>query len=159
MDIPLIERVKIQAQVLVPLIKALRSELGEQRADALVQRTLGELYRAYGDKWWRSQGSPDLGQTMAKAFRGYAAGDAMNYEVVQQTPGAFEVHVTTCRYAQFYQRIGVPELGFLLTCSADFPMAEGYGAGVHLTRTQTLMQGAPYCDFKYTLKNAQGAGD
>lgn len=158
MDIPLIERVKIQAQVLVPLIKALRTELGEPRANALVQRTLGELYRGYGEKWWRAQGSSDLGQTMAKAFDGFAAGDALGYVVVQQTPDAFEAHVTSCRYAQFYQQLGVPELGFLLTCSADFPLAEGYGAGVQLTRTQTLMQGASHCDFRYTLQKAHDTG-
>src|SRR5713101_4989417 len=28
---------------------------------------------------------------------------------------------------QFYKEIGAPELGFLLTCSADFVMAEGFG--------------------------------
>jgi L-2-amino-thiazoline-4-carboxylic acid hydrolase len=60
--------------------------------------------------------------------------------------------VTGCRYARFYSEIGVPELGFLLTCSADFPMAEGFGAGVRLTRTQTIMQGASHCDFRYALK-------
>ena len=32
MDIPLIEQVKIQARVLVPLVKALQAELGEERA-------------------------------------------------------------------------------------------------------------------------------
>lgn len=45
----------------------------------------------------------------------------------------------------------MPELGFLLVCSADFPMAEGFG-GVQLTRTQTIMQGASHCDFRYALK-------
>ncbi|HET9208133.1 MAG TPA: L-2-amino-thiazoline-4-carboxylic acid hydrolase [Burkholderiaceae bacterium] len=149
MDIPLIERVKIQAQVLVPMVKALQAELGEERANALVRRTLGDLYRAYGDKWWRAKGSPDLGEAMAGAFEAFAAGAALEYTVRKQTADAFDVDVTRCRYAQFYQALGVPELGFLLTCAADFPMAEGYGADVQLQRTQTLMQGASHCDFRY----------
>lgn len=37
----------------------------------------------------------------------------------------------------------------LLTCSADFAHAEGFGADIKLTRTQTLMQGASHCDFRY----------
>ena len=37
MAVPLIEQVKIQAQVLVPLVRALQSELGEERANALVR--------------------------------------------------------------------------------------------------------------------------
>ena len=44
MDVPLIEQVKIQAQILVPLVKALRVELGEERANHLVRRTLGGIY-------------------------------------------------------------------------------------------------------------------
>jgi hypothetical protein len=44
-SIPLIERAKIQAQVLVPLVKALQAELGEERANALVRKALGDVYR------------------------------------------------------------------------------------------------------------------
>ena len=49
MDIPVIERAKIQAQVLVPLVKALQAELGEQRANALVRKALGDVYRRLGE--------------------------------------------------------------------------------------------------------------
>ena len=150
MDIPLIEQVKIQAQVLVPLVQNLQAELGEERANAIVRRALGDLYRRYGEKWWRTQG--DLGEKMASAFDTFAREDALNYEVVKQAPDAFEVNVTACRYADFYKKIGAPELGFLLTCSADWSMTDGFGADVQLTRTQTIMQGASHCDFRYVLK-------
>jgi len=155
MDIPLIEQVKIQAQVLVPLVKALQAELGEERANAIVRKALGNLYRRYGEKWWRTQGARDLGEKMASAFDMFAAGDALDYEVVKQAADTFEINVTQCRYAKFYHEIGAPELGFLLTCSADFPMAEGFGADVQLTRTQTIMQGASHCDFRYALKRSE----
>ncbi|MEP6609887.1 MAG: L-2-amino-thiazoline-4-carboxylic acid hydrolase [Burkholderiaceae bacterium] len=155
MDIPLLEQVKIQAQVLVPLVKALQAELGEARANAIVRKALGDLYRKYGETWWRTQGEADLGEKMTSAFAKFAAGDALDYEVIKQAPDAFEVNVTECRYAKFYSEIGASELGFLLTCSADFPMAEGFGAGVQLTRTQTIMQGASHCDFRYALKQSE----
>jgi hypothetical protein len=45
--------------------------------------------------------------------------------------------------------------GEALTCSADFALAEGYGAGVRLERTQTIMQGASHCDFRYALKRSE----
>src|SRR5437764_5970033 len=102
MDIPVIERVKIQAQVLVPLIKTLQAELGEERANAIVRRALGELYRKFGEKWWWAQGPRNLGDNMASAFDMFAAGDALDYKVVNQAPDAFEVDVTGCRYAKFY---------------------------------------------------------
>ena len=155
MDIPLIEQVKIQAQVLIPLVKTLQAELGEERANAIVRKALGDLYRKYGEKWSRTQGAGNLGEKVASAFEMFAAGDALDYEVVKQAPDAFEINVTECRYAKFYKEIGAPELGFLLTCSADFSMAEGFGADVQLTRTQTIRQGASHCDFRYALKKSE----
>jgi hypothetical protein len=144
--------------VLVPLVKALQAELGEERANAIVQQALGELYRKYGEKWWRLQGGNDVGEKVGAAFERFAAGDALKYEVLRKAPDALDLNVTECRYARFYQAIGAPELGFLLTCSADFPMSAGFGADVELTRTQTIMQGASHCDFRYALKKAKDAG-
>ena len=154
MDIPLIEKIKIQAHVLVPLVKTLQAELGEARANDLVRKALGDLYRSYGEKWWRSQGARGFEEKMASAFEMFAAGDALKYDVLKETPDTFDLNVTQCRYAEFYKKIGAPELGFLLTCSADFSHAEGFGPGVQLTRTQTIMQGASHCDFRYALKSA-----
>ena len=160
MDIPLIEQVKIQAQVLVPLVEALRAELGEERAHAIVRKALGGLYRKYGEKWWQAQGARSLGEKVASAFAMFAAGDALDYEVVTETPDALELNVTRCRYAEFYKKIGAPELGFLLTCSGDtdFFHAEGFGADVRLTVTQTIMQGAHHCDFRYARQQGEKDG-
>ena len=55
MGIPPIEQVKIHAKVLIPLIKALRSELGEERADATARKALEDFYRKAGDRCWRRQ--------------------------------------------------------------------------------------------------------
>jgi len=148
-DIPVIEQVKIQAQVLVPLVKALQAELGEQRANALVRNALGDVYRRLGERWWRAKGSSHVGENMASAFASFAKGDAIDYRVRAHSQDAFEIDVTGCRYAQFYRELGEPELGFLLVCSSDFPFAEGFGPEVELTRTQTVMQGASHCDFRY----------
>lgn len=152
MDIPLLEQVKIQAQVLIPLVKTLQAELGEGRANDLVRKALGERYRKYGERWWRAQGERGLGEKMAAAFGSYAVGGALDYEVLDEAPDTFDVNITACRYALFYKQIGAPELGFLLVCSADFALAEGYGGQVQFDRTQTIMQGASYCDFRYRLK-------
>ena len=153
MNVPVLEQVKIQAQVLVPLVKALQDELGEERANAIVRKALGDGYRKMGEKWWRAQGAANLGDTAASAFKKmFSAANALDYEVLRHTPDAFDANVTGCRYAEFYKKMGVPELGFLLVCSADFRMAEGFGADVKLERTQTIMQGASHCDFRYRLR-------
>lgn len=53
MSIPAVEQTKIQARVLVPLIKVLQAELGEERANAIVRKALGDIYRKLGEKWWQ----------------------------------------------------------------------------------------------------------
>jgi len=147
--VSIIEQAKIQAQILVPLVKALQAELGEARANALVRSTLGDLYRRYGEEFARAKNERNLGKVMASAFATYARDDALDYRVLEQSEDAFAMDVTGCRYAEFYRALGEPELGFLLVCSADFPTAEGLGPGITLTRTQTIMQGASHCDFRY----------
>ena len=157
MDMPLIEQVKIQAKVLIPLVKALQTALGEQRANEIVRGALGDLFRKFGEQWWRTRRSTDLGENMASVIEVFAAPDALDYKVIGQTADAFEIDVTGCRYAEFYKALGVPELGFLLTCSGDFAMAEGFGGEVQLVRTQTIMQGASHCDFRYSFKTTATA--
>jgi L-2-amino-thiazoline-4-carboxylic acid hydrolase len=155
MDVPIIEQARIQARVLVPLVNALQAELGEERANAIVRKALGDMYRGLGERFWRAQGTRSLGEKIGSAFVRFADGDALDYQVVKSSDESFEVDVTGCRYAQFYKELGAPELGFLLVCGSDFPMAEGFGPDVKLTRTQTIMQGASHCDFRYTRQRGQ----
>ena len=59
LSVPLLEQVKIQAKILIPLIKALQVELGEERANALVRSALGDA----------GCGAPALGTTKRPATR------------------------------------------------------------------------------------------
>jgi hypothetical protein len=148
MAVSVIEQAKIQAQVLVPLVKALQAELGEEKANRIVRKALGDLYRRFGEEFWKSKSDPNLGN-LASAFKTYAQDDALDYRIGEQSQDAFALDVTRCRYAEFYKALGEPELGFLLVCTADFAIADGFGGDVELTRTQTIMQGASHCDFRY----------
>jgi hypothetical protein len=148
-SVSVIEQAKIQAQVLVPLVKALQAELGEARANAIVRSALRDLFRGYGEEFWRAKNEPNVGEAVASAFKAYARDDALTYDVIEQSENAFAFDVTRCRYAEFYKELGEPELGFLLVCSADFDTAAGFGGDIKLARTQTIMQGASHCDFRY----------
>jgi len=85
MSLPIIEQVKIQAQVLVPLVKALQVELGERRANALVRRALGDIYRRYGEEFWRTKSETNVGNVMASALATFARGEALDYQVREQS--------------------------------------------------------------------------
>ncbi len=156
MSVSVLERAKIQAQVLIPLVKALQAELGEARANALVRSTLGDLYRRHGEAFWKAKNEDNLGKTVSSAFKTYARDEALDYDVIEQSQDAFAFDVTRCAYAEFYKALGEPELGFLLVCTADFATAEGFGDDVRLKRTQTIMQGASHCDFRYRRDPKKG---
>jgi len=156
MDIPIIEQVKIQARVLVPLIKAMRAVLGAELANAIAQEALGPLFRKYGRDWWQKHGSGKPEDKLDALWKEFAAGDALDYEIVRRDAETYDLNVTGCRYAKFFETIGEPELGFLLVCSGDALWAEG--AGIELTLSQTIMQGASHCEFRYRLQQRKGGG-
>ena len=83
MAISVIQQAKIQAEVLVPLVKALQAELGEERANGLVRKALGDVYRRYGEKFWRAKNENNLGTIMASALATYASDDALDYSVIE----------------------------------------------------------------------------
>jgi len=74
--------------------------------------------------------------------------------VLERSDDVFDYNVTRCRYAELYQALGLAELGFVFSCNRDFALIEGFNGGIELTRTQTIMQGAPYCDFRYRKRAA-----
>jgi hypothetical protein len=149
----LLEQVRVQSDVLVPVLRRLREELGAARANALVagalrdwQRTIHERIAAEtpGDGWAK------LGAMAAAKMP--AIGDAVTMEWETRDPsGTMAFKVTRCAFAEFFRALGEPELGALLTCEADFHEIAAIGDGVELTRTQTIMQGASYCDFRYRM--------
>jgi hypothetical protein len=150
-SIPFIEQTKIQAQVLVPLIKAFQAELGEERANQIVRKTLGDWIRKAAEQM-AAQIPGNAIDKVAGAVPYFAAGDAIDVEITKKTDTAFEFNVTGCRYAKFYKELGVPEIGFMLLCNLDYPMTEGFGSDLEFKRTQTIMQGADHCDFRYVLR-------
>ena len=74
-------------------------------------------------------------------------------------PGEFHFNVTQCRYAEMYRELGLGELGAILSCQRDAAFCEGYHPALKLARTQTLMQGASHCDFRYRWEAAPALDD
>ena len=57
-----------------------------------------------------------------------------------------------CRYAEMYREMGLGHIGHLLSCNRDGVFCTGYDPRIKLERTQTLMQGATHCDFRYRFE-------
>ena len=142
--ITLLERTKIQAEVLVPLIKAMEAEMGREQAHGLVRRALGGRIRESISEATSHGGSRE---TIEWALRISKAGDVQDHQRLEAAADEINLDVTRCAYAEFFDQLNEPELGFLLVCSLDYDIADG--AGVTLERSQTIMQGGNHCDFRF----------
>jgi predicted ArsR family transcriptional regulator len=146
----LLDKTRIQAQVLLPVLKTLRAEIGEEKADAIMRQALRgwskDLFAAIGQ---RIDGSP---RRKWAAMHG-AMADATEHDVtvkmLRKDKEALEFDVTGCRFAEFFRALGEPELGALLVCSTDIDIAAAGGDDVSFARQETIMQGAPRCTFRY----------
>jgi hypothetical protein len=148
-DVTLLDRAKIQSEVMIPLIRALEREVGVPRAHDIVRGALSAEFRDMARQWVQEAG----GDKMA-AFGRFAVysngGDPLEFEMLDAPPTELHFDVTRCDYARFFEEIGAPELGFLLVCSTDAPIAEGMGMA--LSREHTIMQGGDHCDFRYVIE-------
>jgi hypothetical protein len=153
----ILEEVKIQARVLVPLLRALRTELGEQRANQLVTTALREWSRrVFQEVGAKTPGSPLKKWSTLMASITSRVGTDVDWEVLRNDAEAVEFNITGCRYAEFFRQLGEPELGAVLLCESDLHVAELGGSNVEFTRTQTIMKGGQYCNFRYKLKHGAG---
>ena len=149
-DVSLLDKVRMQAQVLVPVLRAVRAELGKDKADAIVAKALGDWSRQlFTDIAKGVEGSPRRKWAAVQSVFGEVSGREVEVETLRHDKEAMDLDVTRCRFAEFFRALGEPELGALLICAHDFDVvAVGEGA-VSLERAQTIMQGAPTCTFRY----------
>lgn len=144
-------RREIEARILAPLLDALGEEFGRQRVLEIARQVVIQVARQQGSQLAQSMGGDSLDH-LADSLGAWKQDDAMQIEVLEQSQQRFAFNVTRCRYAEMYQALGIPELGALLSCNRDHALIQGFNPGARLERTQTIMEGAPFCDFRYTLE-------
>ncbi len=141
-------RREVEARILAPLINALGQELGRERVLEIVRKTIIQIAQSQGVELVETMGGNHLAD-FAESLRYWIQDNALEIDVLEQTEMTFNFNVTRCRYAELYRALGIPELGALLSCNRDWALIQGFNTEVDLERTQTIMEGAPFCDFRY----------
>ena len=90
-------------------------------------------------------------EAFARSLDRWRENGALEIEVLEQTPEKLSFNVTRCRYAEMYRALGLADLGASLSCQRDYALVQGFNPDIHLDRTQTIMEGAPHCDFRFRL--------
>ena len=152
-DMPIshLQRRKIEARVLIPFIQACRDKFGEASARELVAAIIRRLAIDDGAKWAETYGC-SLASLRIVAEDLWAGGGSLDIDVVEQADGHLDFNVTRCRYAEFFKDLGLADIGYLVHCNRDHAMIAGFNPNIELVRTQTLMEGASHCDFRFRTK-------
>lgn len=147
----LIHQREIEAQIVGPLIRAVSEVLGEEKTLELVRGVISQLARQSGAALAEALGEATL-SAFARGLDRWKEGGALEIDVLEQTPERLSFNVTRCRYAEMYRALGLGDLGASLSCQRDFALVEGFSPAIALDRTQTLMEGAPFCDFRFRTR-------
>lgn len=151
----LLDQREIEASIVGPLVRAMMARFGEEPATEVLAEVVRELARKSGSELAKKLGDSGL-RAFATNLATWTAGDALRLEVIENTDQKLSFNVTRCQYAEMYRRLGLEDLGGTLSCLRDFELAKGFNPAIRLVRTQTLMEGASHCDFRFeTISEAE----
>jgi predicted ArsR family transcriptional regulator len=143
-----LQRRKIEGRVLIPFIQALRDKFGEKATREVVDETIRRLAAEDGARWAETYGQTTA-SLRAVAQDLWAGGGGMDVQLVGESDDHLDFNVTRCGYAEFYKALGLADLGFRIHCNRDHAMVAGFNSELELSRSQTIMEGAACCDFRF----------
>ena len=147
-DLPMLERRRIEANILKPVYEEMAAQLGAERAQEILGAAIIRDSIAQGKAY--AEGLDDTGllafrDTMAQ----WKASGALEMDMLKETGDELHFNVTRCRYSEMYREMGLGEIGHLLSCNRDGTFCTGFDPRIKLDRPQTIMSGATHCNFRY----------
>ena len=142
-QLPILEKRKIQAEVLGPVFREMVEQVGSEKAASILKEAIRKAAIEEG-KHFREKTDAYLStmDQFVELMELWKAGGALEMEVLQQSDTRFDFNVNRCRYAEMYREMGLQEIGHLLSCNRDGSFCEGFDPKLKLVRKQTLMEGA-----------------
>lgn len=144
----ILDAIKIQSRVVIPIVRELEKEIGKERAHAIVGRAIAGAYVVHRERrGFEANSHPRTEDDGGMDF-------PVEREIVTDTEDDYAYNITGCQFADYFRSIGEPEIGALMTCGVDFAAEELVRPNWAFERSQTRMQGAPHCDFRWRRRPA-----
>jgi hypothetical protein len=153
MTLPIIERRRIEAEIIKPIYNQLVARFGRDVARSVIGDAVRENAVQQAAAFRKELGENSGVEGLFSTLPLWTMNDALQIEVVERTPETLDFKVHRCRYADMYRDMGLAEIGDLLSCQRDSVFCKGIDPRIDLTRTQTIMEGASHCDFRYRLRD------
>ena len=148
----MLEKRRIEAELIKHIYETLKASHGTDVAKATIAESVRRSAIEQASRFAKETGGGTSLQSFVDIMPLWTKDDALKIDVVDKGDATFDFNVTRCQYAEMYKGMGLGEIGHLLSCQRDGAFCEGYDPKLKLKRTQTIMQGASHCDFRYTYK-------
>ena len=143
---------EIQAPMVSSLIYGFAREIGFEKAIEIAKNVIRQDAVASGKKSAQEYPGNTLAELSKIVKEVWAKDSALTLEMLKENETTLFFDVTHCEYAQMYVRMGIEDIGFILSCNRDFSFMEGFNPQIELKRTKTIMEGAECCDFRFSLR-------
>lgn len=154
-EMPILLRREVEARFIKPFLDAFAEEIGKERTYEIAGEVIDRIAFQAGQ-----ERAAQTGKNQPKDVPELLAMHSTEGGCDNHTREVDERHILEetmdCEYARMYARLGMQELGYLLSCRRDFKFFEGVNSKMRLTRTRTIMQGGRSCDFLVELVDEEG---
>lgn len=149
-DLPILQQRRIEANIIKPIFEEMAQRLGREEAASILSAAITKDSIAQGRAYAASEDGPNDLHGFHALLPQWKANGALETDMLKETSTEVHYNVTRCKYAEMYREMGLAEIGHILSCGRDGTFCTGYNPDIKLERTQTIMQGAPHCDFRYS---------
>ncbi len=153
-DVPVLLRREIEALMVKPFLDAFEKELGHEKTYEIVEKVIAEIAFEQGKDYAVVLGGNGIDALMGQA-ESWSANDALDMQMYVENETDCYSPVKRCAYVDMYERIGMKELGKVLSCLRDEFFYQGFNPEMEMCRSKTLMDGGDCCDFCFKFPKEQ----
>lgn len=150
-ELNIITRREVEALLVKEIFRGLEKKYNKKEACSLLSDVIRKMAIESGVMLAKKVGGNST-KHFDKGLEQWKANNALKIDVLTLNDYRYDFNVTDCCYVEMYKKLGLLELGTILSCQRDFALLEGFNPHMTLTRTQTIMEGAKFCDFRIQLQ-------
>ena len=154
-DVPVLLRREIEALMIKPFLDAFEKELGRDKTYEIAAGVVREIAKRQGADYAAELGENDMA-AITKQEEAWTANDALEIEEKAADDCTLYQTIKRCAYVDMYERIGMKDMGYTLSCMRDEYFYQGFNPEMVMTRSKTLMTGGDCCDFCFKLPKKEG---
>jgi hypothetical protein len=141
------------AEGFIPAMQQMAESLGREKLLALLQDSGSKAMAKQVDEFARKLPKRDLANWFADFKKPNPFMEhVLTFVLPEETPTVVQMKITECLWATTFRDAGAADIGYAVCCHPDQAAALAFNPKLKFTRTQTLMQGAPFCNHRYELE-------